>query len=70
MAGGAEGSGIRFEVLLISRSHPLSSAHVGDFDNNKTPMRLITPWEFVFPGSYAAIRMYCSTLMRNLISTS
>jgi len=32
-----------------------------------TPTRLITPWEFVFPGHYAAIRMYCSTLMRNLI---
>ena len=24
--------------------------------NEKTPMRLITPWEFVFPGPHAAIR--------------
>ena len=38
--------------------------------NEKTPMRLITPWEFVFPGPHAAIRVYCSTLMQNLISIS
>ena len=29
-----------------------------------TPTRLITPWEFVFPGPYAAIRMYRSTLRK------
>ena len=38
--------------------------------NEKTPTRYITPWEFVFSGAYAAIFMYCSTLIRNLISTS
>ena len=46
------------------------SLHILIILQRKNSHEAITPWEFVFPGPYAAIRMYCSTLMRNLISTS
>ena len=48
MAGGAEGSGIRFEVLLISRSHPLSSARAGG---------MIVPYETLYSNSAVAVYM-------------
>ena len=48
MAGGAEGSGIRFEVLLISRSHPLSSARAGG---------MIIPYETLYSNSVVAVCM-------------